>query len=426
MVKGHGRKKANDNFSFSSAAIPCKISMFHFPFPIQPTNCTHMSFEKGNVSFRIFHLKNGLKQPDLAKFAEHVAPSIETLSTSPIEGWVSWRHLLDYDVSEEKCFFPPLVHLNLLHAEKKVPGGLLRAFCKLEEDAQCRARNLEFLSKKERAEIKKTVFEQMQPEMPPTLSGLPLVVDVSCGRVLAEALSKANLERFGKLFVNTTREQPYLMTPEVAALLRKQINATDLDPSLFTDEPGVDPEAACSLGLEFLTWLWYLSETGETQFKSAIGESCVAYVTGPLTFYREGKGAHEALLRKGAPNRSREAFTALLCGKQLKRAKFYLAIQDKLWECTLDSEFCFRGLKLPKDPENKRPTFQDRMTDVSNFLRAFFDLYDQFLDLRGNSKSWNALLRKFRKLLRDRLDSAQGETTQGVDDGNEVDVADEN
>jgi hypothetical protein len=66
------------------------------------------------------------------------------------------------------------------------------------------------------------------------------------------------------------------------------------------------------------------------------------------------------------------------------------------------------------------------MTDVSNFLRAFFDLYDHFLDLRGNSKSWNALLRKFRKLLRDRLDSAQGETTQGVDDGNEVDVADEN
>ena len=50
---------------------------------------------------------------------------------------------------------------------------------------------------------------------------------------------------------------------------------------------------------------------------------------GPLTFFREGEGAHEAVLRKGTPLNSREAGTALYCGKKLKRAKLVLAEGDR-------------------------------------------------------------------------------------------------
>ena len=150
-----------------------------------------MSFDKGNISFRIFYLKNGLSESAIEKFADHVAPPIDTLGTSPIRGWVSWRHLLDHDVSEKTCYFSPWYHVAAMQAEKKVPPKLLKAYCRLEEDVLMRAENLQFVNRKQRAEIKKRVFEQLQPQMPPTLTGLPVVANLRTNFVLAEAMTSA-------------------------------------------------------------------------------------------------------------------------------------------------------------------------------------------------------------------------------------------
>ena len=167
-----------------------------------------MSFDKGNISFRIFYLKNGLSESDIEKFAEHAAPPIDTLGTSPIRGWVSWRHLLDHDLSEKTCYFSPWYYVSAMQAEKKVPPKLLKAYCRLEEDVLMRAENLQFVNRKQKAEIKKRVFEQLQPQMPPTLTGLPMVANLRTNFVLAEAMTSANMDKFSLLFRETTEEQP--------------------------------------------------------------------------------------------------------------------------------------------------------------------------------------------------------------------------
>lgn len=348
-----------------------------------------MSFEKSNISFRLFYIGDSLSESAIEKFAANAAPPISTLSTSPIEGWVTWRHLFDREITEEGCFFQPWLHLNHLLAEKKVPPALLRAYCTMEEDIECRARGIRFLPRKVKSEIKARVFEQLQPEMPPTLSGLPVVVNFQEHLAFAEALSDGNIDRFSRFFKITTDVQPIMMTPDAFALQRKQVNQNDLLPASFTDDPNVADDVGCNLGLEFLTWLWYHWEVNGSTFTSRIGEQCGYMLEGPVTFYQDGKGAHEALFRKGEPLSGREPFIALLCGKKLKRVKLTLAAGENVWAVTVDSDFCFRGLKLPKDPENPDPTFNDRMHSVQLFLDNFLDLYDTFLMLRKDAAAWD-------------------------------------
>ena len=368
-----------------------------------------MSFDKGNISFRIFYLKNGLSESAIEKFADHVAPPIDTLGTSPIRGWVSWRHLLDHDVSEKTCYFSPWYHVAAMQAEKKVPPKLLKAYCRLEEDVLMRAENLQFVNRKQRAEIKKRVFEQLQPQMPPTLTGLPVVANLRTNFVLAEAMTSANMDKFSLLFRETTEEQPYVVTPNGLAILRKQVNANDLAPAVFTDDETIEPDAACDLGCEFLTWLWFRFEEDGCQFKSRIGAQCSCLLEGPVTFFREGKGAHEAVLRKGDPLRSPEAGLAVLCGKKMRSVKFSLAIGDKAWTAGLDATFAIRGLKLPKDPENDHPPFEERMMDVETFTNTLFDLFDLFLEVRADKRAWTKCEKAIRAWARRRAEEEQAQ-----------------
>lgn len=366
-----------------------------------------MAFDKGNVSFKIFYLKNGLKEASIEKFAASRAPSIDTLGTSPIRGWVTWRHLLDSNVSEETCYFPPWFNIAMMSAEKKVPPKLLKCYCRVEEDVLMRAENLPFVNKKQKAEIKKRVYEELQPQMPPTLSGIPLVANFNTNFVLAEALTPANLDKFSQFFRETTGEQPYVVTPNGLALLRKRINANDLAPAVFTDDASIEPDVECNLGLEFLTWLWFNWE-GENNgtFTSMAGDQCAYMMEGPVSFYREGKGAHEAVLRRGAPLQCPEAGIAVLCGKKMKSVKFSMSVGDLVWKCSLDSSFTIRGLKLPKDPDNEHPTFQDRMTAVDRFVNALLDLFDIFLSLRADPEAWAACEKKVQAFAHRRAEEA--------------------
>ncbi len=349
-----------------------------------------MSFDSGTISFRLFHLREPLQRNALDKFAANVVAPLETLAREPLQGWVSPRHLLDREITEEHCFFSSWIHVVLLRAEKRVPPPLLRAYCRIEEEIERRARKVEVLHRKVRAEIKERVMEQLQPGMPPTLTGAGLVADLRNERLLVEALSDSQIDRFTPLFRETTGQVPLVMTPEMVAMLRQRVNATDLLPSSFTSDTAVESDPLPSLGLEFMTWLWYAWEREGGVFTLPHSGEFGYMLEGPLLFYREGEGAHEAVLRKGTPLLSREAGTALHCGKKLKRAKLHLARADQLWSATIDADFSFRSVKLP--PGEQKDTigrFQERMIALETFLEAFFVLYDKFLKIRCDRSAWS-------------------------------------
>ncbi|MDD5708554.1 MAG: recombination-associated protein RdgC [Kiritimatiellae bacterium] len=349
-----------------------------------------MGFDSGNVSFRLFHLRQGFTRDAVERFAALAAPPIETLGRDPIQGWVSGRHLLDRDISEANSVFGAWMHLCLMRAERKIPEALLRAYCRIEEETERLARGTDMLPRQARAEIKTRVVEQLLPTMPPTLTGLPMALSFRDDLLLAGAMSDQQLDRFCPFFRETTGVMPLLLTAETIALLRRQVNATDLLPSSFTPDQSVESDIEISLGLEFLTWMWFFWEReGGTFHLPDGGEPYGFMFEGPVMFFREGQGAHEAVLRKGSPLLSREAGIALYCGKKLKRAKFTLARGSRQWVATVDADFGIRALKLPQteqpDPAGR---FEERMLAIEEFWRAYMTLYDRFLDLRRQPAVW--------------------------------------
>lgn len=379
-----------------------------------------MSFEKGNASFRIFIIRDELPADvNIPKFAARCAPPIDTLSTSPISGWVTWRHLFDINITDEKCYFPPWFHVALMKAEKKIPPKLLRAYCRMGEDTEMRARNLEFLSRKQKAEIKARVVDELTPQMPPTLTSIPTIVNFNRKVIYAEAMSQSQLDVFGRVFRETTGQQLFMMDAPTAAIALRRVNFADISPALFTDDESVTPDSNCHPGLEFLTWMLFRADTAGGEFRSRIDEQCYFMLEGPVTFFREGKGAHEAVLRRGSPIHSRECGIALLCGKKLKSAKLTMAIGERTWTCSVSADFAIRGLKLPKDEEEKNPTFEDRMTMIDTFVNAFLDLYDSFIKLRTDVEAWKGCVEEMRQWAHLRAEEEPG--GEEVEEGLEID-----
>jgi len=348
-----------------------------------------MAFDSGSVSFRLFYLQHSYDSGLVDAFAKNAAPAITSLNKDPISGWVTGRHLLDREITEEKCVLGPYLYAVYMRAEKKVPESLLRAHCRLEEDAEMRARGTDVLPRAVRAEIKQRIMESLLPNMPPTLSSIPAVVDFRNDLLIAGAMTDKQIDTLSPVFKETAGTLPILLTPETAAIRRKQVNANDLDPVSFSPDDTLDPPTEATLGMDFLTWLWFVWEKEGGVYHLPDGREFGVMLEGPLTFYREGLGAFEAVLRKGTPINSREAATALLCGKKLRRAKVVIGQGDNVFAATLDADFAFRSLKLPKgeqlDPVGR---FQERMGFIETFWGAWLSLYDRFLDLRTDPKQW--------------------------------------
>ena len=357
-----------------------------------------MAFDSGSVSFRLFYLQQPYDSSLIDAFAKHASPPIDSLSRDPISGWVSGRHLFDRELTDEKCVIGPYLHAQLLRAEKKVPASLLRAHVQMEEDIERRARETDFLPRAVKTEVKQRVTESLLPKMPPTLTSIPVVVDFRNNQLIAAAMSDKQIDTLSPAFKETAGSLPILLTPETAALKRKQINANDLDPVSFSPDPSLEPPQEATLGMDFFTWLWFAWEKEGGVYHLPDGREFGVMLEGPITFFREGQGAHEAVLRKGSPLNSREAGTALLCGKKLKRAKVVIAHGDEVYSATLDADFAFRSVKLPKGEQNEPAgKFEERMLFIETFWTAWLSLYDRFLDLRTDPKLWAKTLDAMRQ-----------------------------
>jgi hypothetical protein len=249
-----------------------------------------------------------------------------------------------------------------------------------------------------KTEVKQRVTEMLLPKMPPTLSSIPVVVDFRNGLLLASALSDKQIDTLSPVFKETAGSLPILLTPETAALRRRQVNANDLEPVSFSPDTSIEPPVESTLGMDFFTWLWFAWEKQGGVYHLPDGREFGIMLEGPLTFFREGQGAHEAVLRKGTPLNSREAGTALLCGKKLKRAKVVIAHGDEVYSATLDADFAFRSLKLPKaehaDPVGK---LHERLLLIEPYRAAWLSMYARFLDLRTDPKQWSKTLDAMRQ-----------------------------
>jgi len=365
-----------------------------------------MSFESGSLSFRMFHLASALPADFVARFARQAVPPIETLGTGDISGWVTSRHLLDRNITDESAMVAGYLRLTLMKAERVIPPALLKAECKMEELAEMQARGLPFLKRSERSAIKKEVTARLLPTMPPTLTGIDIACDPQGQYLYATATTDKQLDALRLNFRHTTGLDLVPFDPETVAAKTIKTDIRDLAPSSFSPELD-DDMAEAHIGRDFLTWLWFFSEACGGVATLDAGPFSVA-IEGPLCFMFEGAGAHETVLRNGQPLVSAEARTALINGKKLKRAKVTLARDEAVWKFTFDADsFTLRSAQLPQgedlDPISR---FQDRMLALDTLREVITGFYTRFLDERLNTDEWKAIREDIRKWVGNRRSKA--------------------
>lgn len=348
-----------------------------------------MGFESGVLSLSMFYPSRKLERDVIEAFARDALPPLEMLGRDPIHGWVTSRHLLDRHITEDTATVAGRLRVTLAKAERKIPEALLRAECKMEELAEIEVQRLDFLPRAKRIEIRKEVTDRLFPNMPPTLTGIPIAYDGAENLVYAGATSDKQIDALVQVFKHTTGIDLIPLTPGTAALKRKGRSVKDLPPTSFSPDCP-DALAGESIGMDFLTWLWFFYEVHGGNLM--VGEQPAGImIEGPLTFFMQGQGAHQMVLRNGAPLVASEAKTALLNGKKLQRAKVVVAIGEESWSATVDAEtFVMRGIKLPKgealDPVSR---FEERMLALGRFRDLFLNMYDRFLDERLDTARWN-------------------------------------
>ncbi len=358
-----------------------------------------MAFESGSMSFRMVALPRAFPKNWVEKFAEKRAGSLDATDLEATSGWVTGRHLLDSNITEDSALYGGYVRLVWRTASRKVPAALLKAECRMEEIARAAAEGVPYLKPKVRAEIRNEVKDRLTPKMPPTIKAIPFVYQPGTHHLYATALSDALADTFCGALREAVGFSGTPEDPAPMALRLKNADLMDLHGEGFSKETA---EMAMEMlpGREFLTWLWFKAETQNGRVALADGRALDVLIEGPLTFAHEGDGAHLTTLRKGLPERSAEAKTCLKSGKKLKSATVTFALDEATqWRFQLDADtFAVRSLKVPQGegPMDAPSRFQERMIYLEQFREIFCDLYGAFAELRANSRRWKAELQKIR------------------------------
>jgi len=147
------------------------------------------------------------------------------------------------------------------------------------------------------------------------------------------------------------------------------------------------------LGKEFLTWLWFKSETNNGLFDLEELGTAELLLDGRITLQSNGGTGVETITCVGQGPCPREARVALTENKMVTQVTLSLSSGDNEWTFSLDSAWMnFRSLKPPKtmrdradDPEG---LFYERVFLLEQPARVIDILFSTFIRLR-TSPEWD-------------------------------------
>lgn len=141
------------------------------------------------------------------------------------------------------------------------------------------------------------------------------------------------------------------------------------------------------LGREFLTWLWFRSESGEGVFELDELGTVEVLFDGRMTLEPDGEEGGDMVTCSGAGSRLDEARFALTKGKKVTRASLRLLRGDDEWHFSTDAAWLnIHSLKMPRvmqdaheDPDG---LFYERMFLIEQPIAVVNALFEVFVGLR--------------------------------------------
>lgn len=152
------------------------------------------------------------------------------------------------------------------------------------------------------------------------------------------------------------------------------------------------------LGEEFLTWLWYQSDTAPGAFRDRDGHDFHVYMERNIVVQGGEGDTLETASVSGSLSPLREARFGLGTGKKVVRAVIRLEKDDLAYQFSMKAaDFSFNSLKTPKlDTSDKDDDpdalFLEKIFLMETATNLFNDLYANFLKLRL-SPQWDQEVR---------------------------------
>lgn len=144
------------------------------------------------------------------------------------------------------------------------------------------------------------------------------------------------------------------------------------------------------LGREFLTWLWFASETNNGFIAVPdLGNIRVEFGQ-RLTLESAGNVREGSTVSADAPSQTEEARTALRVGKKVARARLLLDLGERHFEVGLDAEtLTYSGVKLPALMAGDDAMKTEERLRLLDEIEAIVDgLYMTFVNLRRDESQW--------------------------------------
>ena len=151
------------------------------------------------------------------------------------------------------------------------------------------------------------------------------------------------------------------------------------------------------IGSEFLTWLWFYTESREMPIDIPILETndtilISAWIDDKVVLESHISQVHSNTLKGGTPSQSPEAMIALQTGKLVRQIRLGVAVEEgEEFLCTLDDkDLAPRSLKLPdindKDDENQSCHIDIRLRQIEKFSDILDSLFSLFMEERSQKK----------------------------------------
>jgi hypothetical protein len=138
------------------------------------------------------------------------------------------------------------------------------------------------------------------------------------------------------------------------------------------------------VGREFLTWLWFVSESQSHLMKvQGFGEFRF-FVDDRLVLSSSGGSVHEHVLKGGTPAYATEAQVSLRQGKLVHEAKFVMQEGERQWSWTMRADdLSLRSVKLPAVQEADAASHMATRISLMQFLVDVVDaLFKEYMGLR--------------------------------------------
>jgi len=155
------------------------------------------------------------------------------------------------------------------------------------------------------------------------------------------------------------------------------------------------------LGYEFLTWLWFHSETAEGKIRLEDGREAEVHLGDRMSLSLPDDGNERVICTTRASD-LHEARTALQHGKLVEEAQLFIKTGENEYFLRLDTNlWAVRGLRTPKQmkgqaEEDLDGPFLEKMYFLEEVFACLDALYGRFLSLRL-SPEWDSKTRPLLK-----------------------------